>query len=425
MTVPGEQTAILRFAQAGQFVGTSMYGVCTIALSILILRETGSFSAYGGNVVIAAAGTALFGPLAGLLIQRIGRAMLTIAVSAGVLLAATATLLAATSGADVLPWSLLLTLACSIQCSAMAVMSISLPRLLEERGIDLSGGLARIQLAEQSARVLSPLLLVVFVPLNLIQIAVILQLLGAWTLLLGLRRWRLISSLERRVESSPAEKASRVSARDMLAILRQDRTIRIFAPYLAVSTACVEVAAIALAPVVVSFAGEAMFGLSMTIANISAVCGSIAVRWLQPFWSRAFAIRLFLAIEFAGGILIAIESQTQSVVVYTMALAAGFFIMPASLVAAQYVWLGGASRQRQGILSGLERTSSWLLVPFAYATAPFWIPQGASALSEAAVDALRMVGLAAALALAGSTVIAWFLLGGTRLGTRTAEQEAR
>ena len=149
------------------------------------------------------------------------------------------------------------------------------------------------------------------------------------------------------------------------------------------------------------------------------------MRWLQPFWSRAFAIRLFLAIEFAGGILIAIESQTQSVVVYTMALAAGFFIMPASLVAAQYVWLGGASRQRQGILSGLERTSSWLLVPFAYATAPFWIPQGASALSEAAVDALRMVGLAAALALAGSTVIAWFLLGGTRLGTRTAEQEAR
>lgn len=402
----------LVFGIVTQFVGTTLYGVSSFALSIVILRETGSLWAYAGNAFAAAAITAFFGPVAGIAVDSIGRARVVgIAALATAALASLALLAEGLNQASLL-FSFLLTAVCCVLTSCSAIVSISLPRLLANTADRVGGHLNSIQISEQCARIVSPLLLFVFYPISFREIGWTITLLSFFLLLATLWRRREIGTLEGwAAGATEAEKIiPRPNLSQMLEYIKKDRILRLLAIYLAVSTACVELAATGLTPVAISFSSEAMLGLSFAIANVAAVCGSIAAKGLANCWNKRFALKTFLFIEAIGGVLIAIESQTESLVIFTVALASGFFILPASLIAAQVAWLGDAPKSQQGILSGLERTSSWILVPFAYLVGPLLVPPAEYGSGAFAVETFRAIVLAAAILLFLSSALAWMLM---------------
>ena len=402
----------LAFGVITQFVGTTLYGVSSFALSIVILRETGSLWAYAGNSFAAAAITAFFGPVAGIAVDSVGRTkVVSIAALANVALASLALFADGFSQASIL-FSFLLTAACCVLTSCSAIVSISLPRLLASTVDRVGSHLNSIQISEQCARIISPFFLFLFYPISFREIGFTVTFLSFFLLLAALGCQRGIGALERRATTAAeTEKVdTRPSLSNMVNYIAKDRVLRVLAVYLAISTACVELAATGLTPVAISFSSEAMLGLSFTMANVAAVCGSIAAKGLTNLWNKRFALKIFLCIEAIGGVLIAVESQTDSIVIFTTALAAGFFILPASLIAAQVAWLGDAPKTQQGILSGLERTSSWSLVPLAYLVGPLLVPPTDYGSGAFAVETFRTIVLVAAILLILSSLLAWILM---------------
>lgn len=401
----------LAFGLVTQFVGTTLYGVSSFTLSIVILRETGSLWAYAGNAFSAAAITALFGPVAGMAVDTIGRAKVVGMVALANVALSGLALFAGGFGHAPTFYAFLLTVFCCLLTSCSAVVAVSLPGLLADTPGGVGGRLNSIQISEQVARVVSPLLLLAFYPISFQEIGLVIAVLSLTLLIATLFCARKVKILESRAASPGArDGGARPSLSEMLKYIKKDGVLRILAIYLAISTACVELASTGLAPVVISFSSEALLGLSFAIANVAAVCGSIAAKGLTNHWNKRFALKTFLLIEAAGGILIAVESQTESIVTFTVALASGFFILPASLIAAQVAWLGDAPKGQQGVLSGLERTSSWVLVPFAYLLGPLLVPPAEFGREAFAVDTFRMIVLAAAVVLFVTSALAWGLI---------------
>ena len=219
-----------------------------------------------------------------------------------------------------------------------------------------------------------------------------------------------ISDLERASFETDDEVRTTFSLRDIVRAAVRDPVLRVFAPYLMISTACVELAVITLTPIVLSYATEGQLGVAFSLANAAAVAGSLLLSRIRPDWTRTSALKAFLLIEGIGGVLIAIEAMTSSIEVFTAALVAGFLILPTSLVAAQVIWLGNAPRSQQGILSGLERFASWCLVPVAILLGPLLASplEGGEVLLD--IEVLRLIALGAAVTLFASTILTWLLL---------------
>ncbi|MHA7773864.1 MFS transporter [Roseibium sp. M-1] len=419
------QTTI--YSMASQFLGTSLYSLCSFALSVVLLRETGSLWAYAGNAFIAASMIAFFGPVAGLLSDRFGRTNLVIGADALLLVWVVAVALVP-GPQNIILLSLVTTFLACVSASCLTVISISMPRLVADSSIKIGKMLSLVQSAEQIARVGAPLLLVLFLPLDLQELAAIISLLVVGHLLLSLYFRRIIRIVERSTSfasnKNEAAGSAKISASSMIRLTVKDPVLRIFAPYLAVSTACVELAAITLTPVVISFSSEAWLGIAFAIANASAVVGSILTARFCNRWTKGFAFKVFLLIEGAGAILIGIESQTTSIFVFISALSVGFLIMPMSLVAAQFIWLGDAPKSQQGLLSGLERFSSWLFVPLAFLIGPMFVPPLEVGPANYDVEALRLLAALAATGLFLSTLIVWFTPTGRTLRAQTSVQPA-
>lgn len=398
------------FAVFSQFAGTAVYGVCSFAMSVVVLRETGSLWAFAGNTFAAAATTAFMGPIAGALADRFGRSRTCLASTLAVLAAAALTWI--TSSAEpFLPMILLFTTMSGIMSSCLSVTAISVPRLLSANEHTVGRLLSVIQVADQIARVLAPLVLLVLYPLSVNEVAGAIAVLCLTQVCLVALLHPGISAIETRGAQGGHRSGSGMlqTLRAAVRVIAGDPVLRIFAPYLTLSTACVEFAAIALTPIFLSFGSEAQLGLSFGLANGAAVAGSLLVARQRVAWTRATAIRLFLAIEALGGAFIILESRTDSTTVFTLALVCGFLIMPASLVAAQVIWLSGVPPERQGAYAGLERMASWMLVPFAYVLAPFLSSPGeAGATPEA--DMLRVLATMAGTLLLIASIAAYLAM---------------
>lgn len=403
--------SIISFAAGSQLIGVSLYVMCSFAMGVVLLRETQSLWVYSGNALICTAMMSLMGPIFGNLSDRFGRTILSgILAAVSAIWAAIALMLL-----DTVPMVLIAMITSFFACAAascLGVVSISTPGLQAKRGDSgtTGSGLGKIQVAEQVARIAAPLLLLVYSPLSLQAVLIFICLFSVIELLISMQFYGQISALERSI-SEPGSVGKRpVRMRDMLKLAITDPVLKIFAPYLAVSTACVELAVITLTPIVLSFATESQLGLAFSLANASAIAGSLLLSRQRPEWTRYSALKAFLIIEGVGSILIGIEALTSSIVVFTAALMAGFLIMPTSLVAAQVVWLGDAPRDQQGVLSGLERFASWCLVPFAILLGPLLAPPLETGETLLDIEVLRTIAFGAAFGLFASTLVSWLLL---------------
>lgn len=351
-----------------QFLGTLLFSVASFALSISLLRETGSLWSYVFNALFVSSITAIIGPFSGLIVDKIGRAKTACIVGSLCMLSGLVGY-ADTGNIDILFNAALISISNSVAMSVLSVIATSTPKMIYDDLAKAGKMLSSIQISDQCARVISPLLLFFLYPLNLDKIALVSALVGALIVVFSLLIFSHLKITEKS-NYSEKEEDEKYTIRDMLKLLYTDKTLRIFAPFLAITTAAFELSIIVLNPIFLSFSDEKTLGVAFTIANGFAVLGGICIAKVGKKWSKNFAINIFILIEMVGAILIAIESQTSSPIVYISALAIGFFIMPASLVAAQIIWLGDTPKEHQGLVSGLERFASWVLVPFAYVLAP-------------------------------------------------------
>lgn len=403
--------SIISFAAVSQLIGVSLYVTCSFAMGVVLLRETQSLWVYSGNALICTAMISFMGPIFGNLSDRFGRATMSSVLASVSAIWATVALVFLDKDSMV-QIALITSLFTCAAASCLGVVSISTPGLLAKRGdsAETASGLGKIQVAEQVARIAAPLLLLVFVPLSLQTILIFICLLSVLEVLVSMRFSGLITMLEQSVPAAGAEAQQKVTPREILQLAISDPVLKIFAPYLAISTACVELAIITLTPIVLSYATESQLGLAFSLANAAAITGSLILSRLKPNWTRTSALKAFLIIEGVGSILIAIEAITSSISIFTVALVLGFLIMPTSLVAAQVVWLGEAPREQQGVLSGLERFASWCLVPFAILLGPLLASPLEAGEALLDIQVLRTIALSAAFGLFASTLAAWLML---------------
>lgn len=399
---------IVPFAALSQFVGASFYVTCSFATGVVLLRESGSLWLYAGNAFLAAAIVGFMGPIFGTLADRYGRIRIAIAVAVILMLWLLA-FLTLVPPARHLYASLITTLLACFFSSCMSVTSISLPGIVSgETSEKLGASLSKIQIAEQIARVAAPMLLLILFPLTVKQISIFILLTTSVYFVAALLYAGEIGRHEQLFRSKSVPRHGDHSLSVVFSVFKANPFLKWFAPYLAVSTACVELSAVALTPVVLSFTSEGNIGTAFAIANFSAVVGSICISRFNKAWSDKVALSSFLAIEATGGVLIAIEATTSSFALFATALAFGFLIMPASLVAAQCLWLGSAPPTQHGVISGLERFASWVLVPFAFILGPVLAPPIAVSAAPYDVEMLRNIALCGGLLLTVSAVAFWF-----------------
>lgn len=403
--------SIISFATVSQLIGVSFYVTCSFAMSIVLLRETQSLWVYSGNALICTAMMSLMGPIFGNLSDRFGRTMMSGVLSA-VSACWAALALVILDAESMVQIALITSLFTCATASCLGVVSISTPGLRAERGDygETGSGLEKIQVAEQVARIAAPLLLLAFSPLDLQTILIFICVFSVLEVIISLHSADMIITLERSISAAGTKAEHRVKPRDIFRLAISDPVLKIFAPYLTISTACVELAVITLTPIVLSYATESQLGLAFSLANAAAIVGSLTLSHLRPNWTRVSALKAFLVIEGIGSILIAIEAVTSSIVVFIAALVAGFLIMPISLVAAQIVWLGEAPREQQGVLSGLERFASWCLVPFAILLGPILASPLEASKALLDIQMLRTIAFGAAFGLFASTLTTWFML---------------
>lgn len=403
--------SIISFAAVSQLIGVSLYATCSFSIGVVLLRETQSLWVYSGNALICTAMMSFMGPIFGNLSDRFGRTTMSGALSAlSAIWAAVA--LVIFDAESMVQIALITSLVSCAAASCLGVVAISTPGLQSRRGDSgaTASGLGKIQVAEQIARIAAPLLLLVFVPLSLQTVLIFICLFSMLEILVSLYFAGPITALERSISVGVTEKQQRVKLREIVRLSISDPVLKIFAPYLAISTACVELAVITLTPIVLSYATEGQLGLAFSLANVAAITGSLILSRLRPNWTRVSALKAFLVIEGIGSTLIAIEALTSSIFIFMAALVAGFLMMPTSLVAAQVVWLGEAPREQQGVLSGLERFASWCLVPFAILLGPILASPLEAGEALLDIPVLRTIALSAALGLFVSTITCWLML---------------
>ncbi len=394
------------FISISQFCGTALFSAANFSLSVSLLRETGSLWPYALNSFVVAFITAFLGPISGHLTDRLGRARVAMFIGALCVLSGVCTYILH-GRANVVALAIALSFTNAIGMSILSVTATSTPRLLYRDIGQIGNMLSTVQVADQLARVLAPLLLLVFYPISQPKISLVTVFIGTIVFLLAMASYGRLSTLEAAAKSDHEEAGDSIlpaTPRAMIKILAEDSLLRVFTPYLAVTTASIELASIALTPIVISFSNEKWLGVSFTLANISAVLGSLMSTRLTSRWTRSFALKAFMMIESSGAVLLAIESQTSSIWVFIAALSFGFWLMPASLVAAQIIWLGNTPKRYQGLVSGLERFASWVLVPASYILAP-WLGAplaGGAILTD--VHLFRTIVLCAAATILLSTV---------------------
>lgn len=347
------------------------------------------------------------GPIFGTLADRYGRIRIAIAVAVALMLWLLAFLMIVPSQWHLYA-SLITTLLACFFSSCMSVTSISLPGIVSgETSEKLGASLSKIQIAEQIARVAAPMLLLILLPLTVKEISIFILLTTSIYFAAALLYAGEIRRHEHMFCSKSTPRHGDHSFSVIFNVFKANPFLKWFAPYLAISTACVELSAIALTPVVLSFASEGKIGTAFAIANFSAVVGSICISRFNKAWSEKAALSSFLAIEATGGVLIAVEATTSSFALFATALAFGFLIMPASLVAAQCLWLGSAPATQHGMIAGLERFASWVLVPFAFILGPVLAPPNALSAEPYNVEMLRNIAFCGGLLLTVSALAFW------------------
>ncbi|WP_162617642.1 MFS transporter [Yoonia maritima] len=396
---------VLLFAASLQFLGTASFNLSVFGAGLLLLREAESIVPYIANGFVASFVIACFGPFAGNISDRIGRTQSSLIIS---LLAMGVSILALTLGSSSV-WAFLtlsLTLASALFMSTLSVVAMSSARLTSSKVEQIGSVLSKVQIAEQAGRIVAPLLIVLLFPIGLWGLAITQALLFSVAICVIVAFRTEIGKSETMATPKEANKAlAPTPIREMFGLIRRDSLLRVFAPYLAVSTACVELSILALTPVALSIMTEQLLATAFMIANVSAVMGGLLATRLTPRWSVSFAIFIFISIEAAGAMLFAMQSQTTNLYVYAAALCFGYFIMPTSLISAQVAWLANIPKQDQGVAAGLERTSSWLLVPLAYLIGPLVVPPSSTSFDPEVVSAFRSVALYAAIALFVASIL--------------------
>jgi len=276
---PGSaRPATTLLAICSQFSGSAIYAVCSFALSVVLLRQTGSLWIFAGNTFLAAAATALMGPISGILVDRLGRSSVCLAGLLAAMLAGLLTWLTSQTALTI-PATLLFTALAGLVSSCLAVTAVSLPGILSSNRPEMGRLLAGIQIADQSARVLAPLALLIFYPMSVAKVVGVVCTLATLNIMLFLVLRHDLRAVEGAARPEHAASSGRLlhDLRDALRTVTSDRVLRIFAPYLTISTACVELAAIALTPIFLSFGTESQLGLSFGLANAAALLGSVLV----------------------------------------------------------------------------------------------------------------------------------------------------
>jgi MFS transporter, DHA3 family, macrolide efflux protein len=400
-----------------QFCATLLVSLSSFALGVTLLRETGSVTNYAINAFFSAFPTVVFSPIAGVLVDKIGRSNLAIIVGLTCVVSGSIPFIQ-TFDSKTLPY-VLLSLSNSISAGALSVIVMSTPRLVTSGRVGVGSFLSKIQVSEQTARVLGPLIVIVLFPLSLAKIALVVVVLGVGTILVSIASIRSLKTSEIRSTNISTKNESKIinsSIASSIRLLRENMLLRFLAPYVALTTASIELVSIVLIPVVLSFGGERTLSIALSLANFGAVISSLILARQRPNWDRRRALFILLSVEILGAICICIESITNSPLVYTLALIIGFSALPFLLISSQIIWLEGIPNEHLGRVSGLQKLSSWVFVPLSYIIGPLIGTQIAKTDPRLEIEIFRMIALSSGLFVVVIT-IAFFVYSSQRLLT--------